>query len=352
MGFCDENGYSLINDQHKIRFMLSGAAQAVMREDMQIFGISEPSSFINKVFENFKYGAKASAAHYLTGRKLELERLFNSSDMDGEAKNAAAALLLGEEKKELLKRIGSLKKLKGESSIYYINNDNVNYLNGCGEDEYYGVPGFYMRAVIEEYCSLPFIERLKIFRRDVFDIAESACAEGITLELKTDPASELSYIVYPYKIVPDSMQSQLYLTGYSLKPGLNESFKKPASFSMLRMRSLKRGKKLPLNKREKEHIENLLARHSPAYLLEEPSRIEVKLTPKGESLYKKRIHMRPEKIKGLSDGGVYVFECSEFQALYYFLPFAEEAEILSPLSLRKSFAEKHKNAARQYEELL
>ena len=72
MGFIDENGYPLINDEQKIRITLSDRASIIISEDMNIFGISKTASFINTVFHNFKLNAKSSVSLYLMQYKLEL----------------------------------------------------------------------------------------------------------------------------------------------------------------------------------------------------------------------------------------------------------------------------------------
>ena len=54
MGFINENGYPLINEEQKVRITLSSKAQIIMNEDMDVFETSKAATFINTVFSNFK----------------------------------------------------------------------------------------------------------------------------------------------------------------------------------------------------------------------------------------------------------------------------------------------------------
>ena len=76
MGFINENGYPLINEEQKVRITLSSKAQIIMNEDMDVFGISKAAAFINTVFSNFKTEARSSISLYLQQREIELDRLF------------------------------------------------------------------------------------------------------------------------------------------------------------------------------------------------------------------------------------------------------------------------------------
>ncbi len=65
MGFVDENGISLINEGQKIRIALSNGARLTMAEDMDVFKTPKAATFINTVFNNYKYDARSSIFLYL-----------------------------------------------------------------------------------------------------------------------------------------------------------------------------------------------------------------------------------------------------------------------------------------------
>lgn len=350
MGFQDGNG-SLINDEQKIRITLSNRAKITMCEDMDVFGTKKAASFINTVFANYKGEAKSSVSLYLQQRELELDRLFTGSKLDEMDKKIAIDQILSSEKQELLKQTAGYSALKGESKLYHINDSNVEYLlEDCEEQQYYSRPGLYLRSIIEEYCSLPFIERERIYRKEIYDIVELACREKRILKIKAYYyGKDQPFYVYPYKIMPDSLHTQAYLVCYSRKAEENDSEKIVASFSMARMNPpTMLTKTFHLNKQEIDYIESQISKYSPAYLVGRPEQIKVKLTEKGKQSYQSRLFSRPEKIESLSSDDIYVFDCTQQQIYNYFFPFGAEAEIISPESLRNRFLTTHQKAIAIY----
>lgn len=348
MGFVDGSGYPLINEEQKIRIALSDRAKITMSEDMDVFGTKKTASFINTVFANYKDEAKSSISLYLQQRKLELDRLFTGSEWNEKNKKRAIDQILSAEKQELQKQTARYGTLKGESKLYHINDSNVEYLlEDCEEQQYYSRPGLYLRSIIEEYCSLPFIERERIYRKEIYDIVERACREKRVLKIRANYyGKDQLFYVYPYKIMPDSLHTQAYLVCYSRKAEENDSDKIVASFSMARMNPpTMLTKTFHLNKQEIDNIESQISKYSPAYLVGKPEQIEVKLTEKGKQSYQSRLFSRPEKIESLSTDDIYVFDCTQQQIYNYFFPFGAEAEIISPESLRNRFLTTHQKAA-------
>ena len=47
-------GFEFINEDQKIRISLSERAYNVMRDDMRIFDVKAPATFVNKLLENYK----------------------------------------------------------------------------------------------------------------------------------------------------------------------------------------------------------------------------------------------------------------------------------------------------------
>ena len=352
MGFIDENGYPLINEEQKIRIALSDRAKLTMAEDMDIFGTPKAATFINTVFSNFKSEAKSSISLYLQQREIELDRLFTGTKLDAISKKIAIDQILSVEKKEIQSKIARYSNAKGESKLYHINDTNVEYLlEDCDEEQYYGRPGLYIRSIIEEYCSLPFIKRERIYRKDIYETIEKACAEKKILKIKANyyGKNQLFY-VYPYKVIPDPFHTQAYLVCYSRKAEDEEKDKIVASFSMARISSpTMLTKTFHLNKQEINNIETQIANYSPAYLIGRPEQISVRLTKKGKQSYQSRLYSRPEKIESLSTDDVYVFDCTQQQIFNYFFSFGADAEIISPEYLRNRFKNVHEKALSKYQ---
>lgn len=352
MGFIDENGYDLINEEHKIRISLSDRARLTMAEDMDVFGTPKAATFINTVFSNFKGKAKSSISSYLQQKKLELDGSFTDAKLDANSKKIAINQILSAEKKRIQSIISEYSNTKGESKLYHINNANVKYLlEDCDEDQYYSRPGLYIRSIIEEYCSLPFIKRERIYKKDIYEEIERACIEKRILKIKANYyGKDQLFYVYPYKIVPDPFHTQSYLVCYSRKAEEEECDKIVTSFSMARINfPTKLKQTFHLNKQEIANIENQIANYSPAYLLGRPEQISVRLTQKGKQSYQSRLYSRPEKIESLSSDDVYVFDCTQQQIFNYFFPFGAEAEIISPIYLRNRFKNTYAKALEKYQ---
>lgn len=351
MGFTDENGHPLINEEQKIRITLSDRARLTMAEDMDIFHTSKAATFINAVFKNFRSEAKSSVSLYLQQKRLELDRLFIGTKLHAMNKKAAIEQLLEIEKQEIQSKIAGYHHAKGESRLYHINDGNVEYLlEDCDEEQFYSRPGLYLRSVIEEYCSLPFIERERIYRKDIYEITERACRERRILKVKANYyGKDQLFYVYPYKIMPDPLHTQSYLVCYSRKAEEEDKDKIVASFSMARMNPPSMLTKIfHLNKQEIDDIESQLSNYSPAYLVGKPEQIRVRLTKKGKQSYRTRLYSRPEKIESLSTDDIYVFDCTQQQIFNYFFPFGPDAEIISPDYLRNRFINSLSKALNQY----
>lgn len=351
MGFIDENGYPLINEEQKIRIALSDRAKLTMAEDMDVFNTPRAATFVNTVFDNFKAEAKSSISLYLQQREIELDRLFTGAKLDTISKKIAIDQILSAEKMEIQSKIAKYSNNKGESKLYHINDNNVEYLlEDCDEEHYYSRPGLYIRSIIEEYCSLPFIKRERIYRKDIYETIERACAEKRILKMKANYYDkEQLFYVYPYKIIPDPFHTQAYLVCYSRKAEDEEKDKIVASFSMARISSPTiLAKTFHLNKQEVVNIEAQIANYSPAYLVGKPEQICVRLTKKGKQSYQSRLYSRPEKIESLSSDDIYVFDCTQQQIFNYFFSFGADAEIISPEYLRNRFKNAHEKALKKY----
>lgn len=351
MGFIN----TVNNDEHKLRISLSTRALITITEDMSVFGVTSVSNFINTVFANFYSDAKSSISLQLEQLRLELERRLTEEEKQIKKEIARDAIewIIKLEENKLIKfkndRLHNDEKKSGK--LYYISKENLHYLiDECNEEEYYDRPGLYFRAVLEEYCSLPFVERVRIYKKDVYDIIEQAINESRQLKVNINSnESPQSFIVYPYTIMSDPLNSQSYLVCYSMKTGQSDRDKIVASFSMTRLNMpVMTRKTFHLNKQEISNIKSQLEKNSPAYLIGKPEQIKVKLTKKGKVFYQSRLHSRPEKIEDLSSENIYIFDCTQQQAFNYFFSFGADAEIIKPKELRERFKKTYESALKKY----
>ena len=346
--------YDYFNDEQKIRIALSPQAEITMHDDMEKFGITKEATFINTVFSNYKYEAKASICQYEQQRFLELDNALSFRNLDSETKRSVLNTIIEFETAEIKSTVSGVAPA-GKSKLYHINDTNTEFLlEDCDENKYYSRPSLYIRAVIEEYCRLPLIKRQRIIQKEIFDIVERACSEKRILKIKTPlNGQEQLFYVYPYKIIPDTLHTQLYLACYSKKDKAADSEKVLASFSMIRLaKPTMLSKTFHLNKAEIKNIEDNIAVRPAAYLISQPEKIKVRLTEAGKKAYHSRIFNRPEKIDALSKGDIYVFDCSQYQAFNFFFSFGADAEIISPKELKEQFKKAYEEAFLAYNKCL
>lgn len=345
-------GFQYINEEQKIRIPLSRRAYIVMNDDMRVFLVAKHASFINTILENFHDSAKASLSVYLLGKRHEYEELFTHSKLEEASKQLAIDHMVQKEKERTIRELQEYLKEKYVSKLYHINDSNYEYLQyDCNEEEFYNnKAGAYIKCVLEEYASLPFIKRERIFKKQVYETVEYACRMNYLLQVKTLVYGERqTFLVYPYKIVPDPLCTQEYLACFTRKVTESSKEKKDASFSMARLQKpvvLKQN--AFLSKAEIAKIEDDIAKLTVAYLLEEPQEIRVRLTERGKRSYQTKLYSRPDKDEARSTEEEYIFNCSQQQAYNYFFPFGAEAEILSPPSLRDRITRNYENALSQY----
>lgn len=347
-------GFDYINSEQKIRISLSRYAFSTMSEDMRVFGVNTPATFVNTLFENFRDTAKSTLSRYLLRQKNAFLSSLDSSNLDQMTKQNVVKHLISEEENQITNYLADLMSNKDISKLYHINNSNFEYLQyDCNEDDFYKQkPGLYLKCLIEEYTRLPFIERERIYRKDVFEIVENACQTHSMLQIRMDIYDKReTLLIYPYKIMADTLNTQSYLACYTRKPDELSKDKKDASFSMARLvKPVLLKQNAFLSKEDIKKIEDDIEKLSISYLLGNIAEIHVKLSKRGKLFYNNRIVSRPTKDEINSTADEYVFHCSENQAFYYFFTFGSEAEILSPASLRERMINSYQKAYENYQE--
>ena len=352
MAFTD-NGFST---EQKMRITLSPKAFITVREDMEKYGIANASSFINTLFTNFRDDAKSSISYYLDEKKMELQNTLKKSTLPDSAISETIEKLLNKEKKAVTAIIKGYKNRKGSattSKIYHINKENTDYLlEECPESEngIYSRPGLYLKCLVEEYCDLPFIERERIYKKNIYKLVEDACLTRSQLKIRTNNKKGSVFLVQPYKIVSDPMGTQSYLVCKSRPMDNPDAPMEIVSFNMCRMsepRVLK-AKGFFFSEKAKEEIEKKLTHTSPAYLTDDSQEIHVRLTDEGKHIFHTKLNSRPVKDTEKSTDNEYVFYCSKRQAYNYFFSFGQNAEILNPPEIREMFKAEYQKALNNY----
>ena len=99
-------------------------------------------------------------------------------------------------------------------------------------------------------------------------------------------------------------------------------------------------------------VDEILAEFGATFFGEPLIDIKIRFTAKGLLRYEYSVIHRPvhTRIESdvKSDGDIYIFHCSEKQALYFFFSYADDVEILEPLSLRQRFIDMYRRGYEQY----
>ena len=349
----DRDGLPTQNKKQSIR--LSRQAWEVIDNDMMAIGEFDDkqnkSGFLNRIFLNFYPHAKTSIAYQLNVYKGTLQEQLADESIDKKAKNTLIKALIKVRESELLSEKDKYATLKmGESFLFWLNEDAVDYLSGedseCCEERFYDRRSQYFRCVIEEYARLPYVQREMVFFANYDRAINEAQHEKCRLRIRT--RHDKIFSVLSYGVYQDPLSSANYLVGYSIPHGTDEA-KRPCSFRIkgIREMTLEKSKSGFLDKEEKYQLEELISARGVQFLVGNNEEICVRLSQNGVQQYRQQIHLRPDCIK-IRNGSEYVFYCTAMQAYYYFFKFGKDAEILSPLDLREDFAQKYLQAAETY----
>lgn len=355
---------------------LSNSAWSIIEQDMQNFALTDVlplSKFMNKVFANFYADAKASISRRLEEREEELDITLGINEVKNKKTSLfdeRAEKLIDETKeeckKELLARyeeeLCTLAKSypKGKGRKFRINKNNKDTLTESLDGKYYDIyhVGRYLKAVFEEYCALPNHIREQIYFKETVQTIKWAIEMRHKLQIVTAAQYDIrqkvsvakKYIVAPYKIVQDNCMSFNYLACYSseILPDGTLRDEKIVSYRMNRIEkaSERLSKSANLSEAQKVEIEKEIAEKGIQFLAGDLVVIRIKFTKKGLDLFNRQIYMRPPYKKESQD--VYVFTCTERQAINYFFKFGIDAQVLEPQSLRERFAKSYQLALSQY----
>lgn len=198
----------------------------------------------------------------------------------------------------------------------------------------------YIKCVIESYARTSFLEREKlVLKKTVIEPIENAIHRGKAIKINF-AGNDIE--ISPYKIVPSKEGTFQYLIGT-----VNGEWK---SYRLSRINFLKtKGTAiLPAT----DMVDEILAEFGATFFGEPLIDIKIRFTAKGLLRYEYSVIHRPvhTRIESdvKSDGDIYIFHCSEKQALFFFFSYADDVEILEPLSLRQRFIDMYRRGYEQY----
>ena len=135
---------AMINDDQKIRIILSSSAQMTITDDMDIFGVDKRNQFINTILNNYFKHAKASLLIYRTNRISALCDTSEDEHMSTEELENKEAIVTDIVDAEIREYANNIKKnlhIKGNRRFCYINKYNMKFLEDNGYKEYSGECG-------------------------------------------------------------------------------------------------------------------------------------------------------------------------------------------------------------------
>ena len=374
MGFYFEGStgnvgnYDLIEKDKKQHLNLSESAWIVVNQDIKNFYLNEKeeskSGFLNIILQNFYEASCASIELRCANKREEISSILDDIKMNNskEIKELFLERYIKNYKNSLLERAFSYPKGHGEK--FRINIENVLLLKDDinEEDNYYDNIGLYLKALFEEYCEKQNYEREQIFFKDIIDQINLAINNSKKLKIiirekyntKTQSYYVRKYYVSPYKIVQDDTKNYNYLVGLSeeiLEDGTIGE-KHISSFRISRIGRITQMKSMGsfISKESKDKIEQELIQKKAQFMAGELVDVTVRFTQKGLENFKRQLYLRPQLYQCIDkDKSVYVFKCSEVQAINYFFKFGRDIEILGPIELRNKFIKRYESALENYQ---
>lgn len=353
-----------VNTEQKQSINLSAFAITVLRGDIEQFAPGMTmTGFLNAVIERYSGLADASVHASLLRRQAELAAALDqddllSSELTSEQRKRVIHLLDAETESRLLDE--SRLYESGKTFTFRLNNRNRenffgNEADPCPELAWYG--GYfsrYLKALVEEYCSLPLFSREEVFFHEYLDLVEDAvnAARIVRIEMVSPLTGNESWDVRPFGIHPDPSRMYHYLIGKSVRAGGPRRDEKIASIRLSRIRKLtvlnkKTSRSGMLSAAEKKEIRHKISTNTVSFLIGEEEDIVVRFSEAGKKKYQGSLFLRPP-VRHIDEDGNWHFLCTSMQARAYFIRFGADALILSPSVLRESLAKTYADAAAAY----
>ncbi len=197
----------------------------------------------------------------------------------------------------------------------------------------------YLRNMFTSYAALPQDRRETIIFKPLYNTLTEAIKKQKKVFIITKRGQQHIEIT-PYAIALTKEEMHLYLL-YTI----NRSCRTIKLSSIESARVV--DKPALFNAEERAILGKMQAKNPQFVYLPNSEPIVVKFTPKGINLFQKIYLHRPTPTN--IEGDTYTFDCSYMQALFYFVRFGDEIEVISPQYVRTGVRNFHKNAAKIYE---
>lgn len=233
------------------------------------------------------------------------------------------------DKKEKFSSVLSLKPTK--ESIATLKYIESYLLNGASLSEFF-------RNMLTSYCSMPQDEREKIIFKEQYETIKKAINQNKKIVFTTTKY-DILHEADPYAIIDSKEEMHCYLL--AKYKGICKTYRlsRITNVSIIK-------ESIEIDEFEKE-LFNKMIEHGPQFNYENNEEtIIIKLTKKGQDMYKSYYVHRP-KVDYI-EGDYYYFSCSFNQLSIYFRRFGKEAFIVTPHELQHQFFHFYRNALNHY----
>ena len=372
MSFLNSEEDKLIKYK-QLRVNLSKRALNIIENDITNFNTDmreeyfNRSNFICRVFINSSALLDSFVSLRMEQANLDFEDFFTGDDAIAEKFSPEEIeeinfhitdKMLDRTREQCEEHIKQFVSSKHESIIIYLNEDVINFLRRKDlyheETVFNGKLSVFVKAVLEEYCRLPYFMRERIVFKHTLDSLIPMCRQNlseklhhITVQLCNNRNKKnIIYCAVPYHCDTDISSTYNYLLCYAkrkdseewrvMKFRLSHIVLLPDTRDTLRIRIPK----------ESTDVLNEWIKNGFSMFDNDIVHIKVRFTETGEKLYGIIRHNRPIFTKRTEN--IYEFDCTEFEAINYFTAFTGEALVLEPQTLRDELYARFLNGAKQY----
>ena len=229
-------------------------------------------------------------------------------------------------------------------------NDTENIINNILEElngkDY--ISQYFCRMIMS-YCEKSLNEREQIIFRDYYNLFQNVCANKQIITFSTIWDTKTIHQVIPYKIMTgqDEMFNYLLCAEINRENGTQRAI----AYRLNRITKINLSNhREPLKDDVLRYLE-LMIQYGPQYAINDDEETCVKLSDYGEKSYNRIYYGRPmvDHIEHKQDGHYYYFRGSKDQIFLYFRKFGyNDAEVISPDSLRNRIIAFHSNALNTY----
>ena len=194
--------------------------------------------------------------------------------------------------------------------------------------------------VLCAYAQLPYYKREKIYFHEIYDKIHGCISQGRIIRLSMSDRTGIVNFK-PYKISTERNATFNYLIGKSYIPETNSW--NLSAYRLQRIVNVQNtAESFVFTDEELSEIcTEIMQLDIIPYLSAPKVEAEVRLTDKGLRLYKTVILFQRPRYTAILNSGEnnhrLYFRCSENQLFNYFIKFGEDAEIITPPTLRKRF---------------